>query len=84
MSYNKQNFKDGQVLNAEHLNHIEDGIVDAQKVASLVNLTAYESEGKIVETYPDGSVVTSTVEFDADGNPIKITNSNGNVTVLTW
>ena len=26
MSYTKQNFKDGQTLNAEHLNHMEDGI----------------------------------------------------------
>ena len=27
--YEKQNFRDGQVLTAEHLNHIEDGIVAA-------------------------------------------------------
>lgn len=26
MAYEKQNFKDGNVLTAEHLNHIEDGI----------------------------------------------------------
>lgn len=26
MSYEKQNFVDGQVLTAAHLNHIEDGI----------------------------------------------------------
>ena len=26
MSYIKQNFTDGQVLNAEHLNYIEEGI----------------------------------------------------------
>ena len=27
LEYEKQNFTDGQVLSAEHLNHIEDGIV---------------------------------------------------------
>ena len=27
MEYTKQNFEDGQILNAEHLNNIEDGIV---------------------------------------------------------
>lgn len=31
MSYNKQNFTDGQVLNASHLNHIEDGIEANEK-----------------------------------------------------
>ena len=49
-----------------------------------VDLSAYESEGKIVETYADGSAITTVMEFDANGNPIKITDSNGNVTVLTW
>lgn len=33
MAYNKQNFADGQVLKAEHLNHIEDGIEDAINTA---------------------------------------------------
>lgn len=28
MAYTKQNFEDGQVLNAEHLNKMEDGIVN--------------------------------------------------------
>lgn len=28
MAYTKQNFEDGQTLTAEHLNHIEDGIVE--------------------------------------------------------
>lgn len=31
MGYTKQNFKDGQVLTAEHLNNIEQGIVDASE-----------------------------------------------------
>ena len=38
MSYEKQNFEDGAVLKAEHLNHIEDGI---ETVAD--NVTDHES-----------------------------------------
>lgn len=51
---------------------------------TAIDLTALETEGKIVETYADGSTKTSTMEFDADGNPIKITDGDGNVTTLTW
>ena len=29
MAYIKQNFKDGDVLKAEHLNHMEEGIANA-------------------------------------------------------
>ena len=32
MAYTKQNFADGQVLNAEHLNHMEDGIEGVSKI----------------------------------------------------
>lgn len=49
-----------------------------------VDLTAFESSGVIVETYADGSRITYTMEFDAEGNPTKITDSDGNVTTLTW
>lgn len=31
MSYTKQNFTNGQTLTAEHLNHMEEGIVEAEK-----------------------------------------------------
>lgn len=34
MSYQKQNFVDGQVLNGAHLNHIEDGIADLESNSS--------------------------------------------------
>jgi hypothetical protein len=60
--------------------------IDAKFLPSAVsvNLSGFESNGKIVETYADGSVVTTVMEFDANGKPTKITDSNGNVTVLTW
>lgn len=54
------------------------------KIATSIDLSAYDSNGQIVETYADGSTKTTTVEFDENGNPIKITDSNGNETVLTW
>lgn len=34
MSYQKQNFSDGQVLNSSHLNHIEDGIAALESFAN--------------------------------------------------
>lgn len=52
-------------------------------VATAVDLTAFESDGIIVETYADGSTVTTTMERNAEGKITKITDSNGNVTVLT-
>ena len=54
------------------------------KIATSIDLSAYDSNGQIVETYADGSTKTTTVEFDENGSPIKITDSNGNETVLTW
>ena len=41
-------------------------------------------DGKVVETFSDGSTKTTTIEYDADGNPVKITDGDGNETVLTW
>ena len=41
-------------------------------------------EGEIVETFAGGTTKTTTIEYDADGNPVKITDGDGNVTVLTW
>lgn len=49
-----------------------------------VDLSAFETQGLIVETYADGSEITYQMEFDSEGRPIKVTDSNGNETVLTW
>ena len=43
MAYLRQNFEDGQVLTHEHLNHIEDGIVDI--VGSIENIPYTLSQG---------------------------------------
>lgn len=52
--------------------------------AATIDMSGFESEGKIVETFADGSTETTVMEFDAEGKPTKITDGNGNVTVLTW
>jgi hypothetical protein len=57
---------------------------DAQSAPASIDMSAFDSEGKIVETFVDGTNKTTVVEFDASGNPVKITDGDGNVTVLTW
>ena len=54
------------------------------KDAADIDLSKYESDGIIVETYADGSTLTHNFEFDADGRPTKRTDSNGNVQTFTW
>lgn len=49
-----------------------------------IDLSAFETDGKIVEKFADGTIKTTTMEFDEAGNPVKITDSDGNETVLTW
>ena len=49
-----------------------------------INLSALDTDGTIVEEYADGTTKTTTMEFDDDGNPVKITDGDGNVTELTW
>lgn len=64
-----------------------------ERVATSVDLTNYESNGVIAETYSDGSTKTYTMEFDENGNPVKIAevtkNGDGEVvketeTTLAW
>lgn len=93
MAYERQNFVDGRtVLSAKHLQCIEDCLCEHEtklknyepNAPTSIDLTQFESNGVIVETYTDNSQKTYAMEFDENGNPIKITDSNGNVTVLTW
>ena len=49
-----------------------------------IDLSQYESNGRIVETFADGTTKTTTVEFDGNGKPVKITDSAGNTTNLNW
>lgn len=58
----------------------------AQKLApsASIDMSAFDSAGQIVETFADGTSKTTVIEFDEGGNPVKITDGDGNVTVLTW
>lgn len=49
-----------------------------------IDMTGFEADGIIVEIFTDGSTKTTTMEFDENGNPIKITDGDGNITNLTW
>ena len=55
-----------------------------ESIVTEIDLTEFDSAGKIVETVADGSTRATLLEFDSDGNPIKITDSKGNVTTLVW
>lgn len=48
-----------------------------------IDLSNFDTQGKIVETYGD-RVKETTVEFDDSGNPIKIIDGDGHETELTW
>lgn len=58
--------------------------VTTETPPTTIDLSTLDTEGKIVETFADGSTKTTTMEFDSDGNPTKITDGDGNVTTLTW
>lgn len=53
-------------------------------ILASIDLSTFDTNGQIIETYTDGTKKTTIVEFDTDGNPIKMTDSNGNVTTLIW
>lgn len=59
-------------------------LAEAEPVVTAIDMSAFESAGQIVETYADGNTKTTTIEFDESGNPVKITDGNGNITTLTW
>lgn len=58
--------------------------VEANRRVRSVDLSRLDTEGKIVETYAGGWSETFSMEFDAAGNPVKITDQSGNETVLVW
>lgn len=52
-------------------------------IPTSIDLSSLE-DGEVIETFADGTTKTTTIEYDADGNPVKITDGDGNETVLTW
>ena len=66
MAYEKQNFEDGAVLKASHLNHIEDGI---EAVENKVKELAERGGGKLYKHYVS---INGTTNDDKDGVNIKL------------
>jgi hypothetical protein len=64
--------------------YVDDIVRRGPEAPVSVDFSALETEGKIIEIFADGSTKITTVEFDADGNPVKIIDADGNETVLTW
>ena len=62
---------------------IKESYLPEEKKPESIDLTQYASNGIITENHADGSTVTHTVEFNADGKPVKVT-TNGVTTTLTW
>lgn len=94
----KEDIKITEVSSPEDITDTSpDGIytVPQKAVASVhtsIDLSKLDAEGIIdevvVTTFDDNTQESvtkrTTMEFDADGNPIKITDADGNETVLTW
>lgn len=57
--------------------------IPEEKKTTSVDLSGFES-GTVVENFSDGSSLTYSFEFDEDGKITKITDSDGNETVLNW
>lgn len=80
MSYEKQNLADGDVLSAEHIDHIEDGILAALKAAEDAGADAYELavangfKGTLEEWLAslegeDGNGIVGIAKTDGTGEP---------------
>ena len=93
MSYQKQNFANGEVLTAPQLNHIEDGIVDLESavnenkgvVDKIIDPTLSLS-GKAADAAKVGEAVGQVKEDldDAIGKPLKVeANKNADLIVTS-
>ena len=62
---------------------IKESYLPEEKKPESIDLTQYASNGIITENHADGSTVTHTIEFNAEGKPVSVT-TNGVTTTLTW
>lgn len=62
MSYEKLNFISGQILKAEHLNHMEDGILEASGLPEVTTSDA----GKFLRVSSTGEWVAETISNAAE------------------
>lgn len=59
-------------------------IVPVSRDVIEIDLSKFESDGEIVEVRGDGTRETTTITFDENGKPTKITDEFGNELTLTW
>ena len=60
------------------------GVDSSDDIPTSIDLSRLD-EGIINETFGGSSASkTTTIEYDEDGNPVKITDYDGNETVITW
>ena len=60
------------------------GVDSSDDIPTSIDLSRLD-EGIINETFGGSSASkTTTIEYDEDGNPVKITDGDGNETVITW
>ena len=80
MSYQRQNFQDGDILKAEHLNRIEDGLVEMEKqegpagvgIQSIEQTVSSNVDGGaniVTVTMTNGSKATFSVKNGSTGSP---------------
>lgn len=60
MSYVKQNFKSGQVLKADHLNHMEDGIAELEQ--QIKDLPSGDAAELTIGTVTGGETASASIE----------------------
>ena len=89
MAYTKQNFTDGQVLEAEHLNHIENGIVtnEAENSKKLSHDQVKTINGQSL--IGNGNITVSTLSATAINtlisvllNGVYVNDQSENITLL--
>lgn len=61
MKYTKQNFKDGQVLNAEHLNKIETGLATLAEECETNAIPSNGTPGQVLTIGNDGKPMWENV-----------------------
>ena len=71
MSYTKQNFKDGEVLNAAHLNHIEDGI---EYVGTLIDSHNFSTTAHADIREQISQLSSEIADLKAGDTSIRLTN----------
>ena len=59
-------------------------LANAEPRVTAIDMSAFDSAGQITETFENGTSKTTTITFDENGNPVKITDGDGNETTLTW